>query len=468
MMPTLAFHFSSFTTSVVRNILNAVPSKKEKLPLSVTHPELAKEADGWNPEEITYGSEIKKNWKCSLGHVWTISPNGRTAKGGTGCPVCSNQRLLVGFNDLETTHPDLAKEAFEWDAKSVVAGTHRKLKWVCKFDHIWESTVASRSTQQIGCPVCSNKMVLKGFNDLATTNPSLASQAFRWDPSTFTEGSGKKMEWICSVGHVWTAQIGARSRLNEGCPFCTNQKVLTGYNDLQTTHPHLAKEATGWDPTALNAGSVKRVAWKCPLGHRYQSTIRDRARRGTNCSVCAGRIVLIGFNDLAFSNPWLAKESFGWDPTTLTSGSQKSVNWKCQDGHIWKAKIANRSILGRGCPTCAKTGYDPNKDGFLYLLGHDDWEMFQIGISNVPDKRLGEHKTLGWSFIELRGPMDGHLAQQWETAILRMLKANGADLSNEKIAGKFDGYSEAWSKSTFEVKSIQELMRITEEFEEKK
>jgi hypothetical protein len=49
-----------------------------------------------------------------------------------------------------------------------------------------------------------------------------------------------------------------------------------------------------------------------------------------------------------------------------------------------------------------------------------------------------------------------------------MLKANSADLSNEKIVGKFDGYSEAWSKSTFPVKSIKELMRLTEEFEESK
>ena len=71
----------------------------------------------------------------------------------------------------------------------------------------------------------------------------------------------------------------------------------------------------------------------------------------------------------------------------------------------------------------------------------------------------------GWEVIELRGPMDGLIARDWETAILRMLKAKGADLSNSKIAGKFDGYSEAWSKSTFEVKSIKELMRLTEEFE---
>ena len=47
-------------------------------------------------------------------------------------------------------------------------------------------------------------------------------------------------------------------------------------------------------------------------------------------------------------------------------------------------------------------------------------------------------------------------------------KSEGADLSNSKIAGNFDGFSEAWSKSTFPVKSIRELMRLTEEFEEKK
>jgi hypothetical protein len=107
-------------------------------------------------------------------------------------------------------------------------------------------------------------------------------------------------------------------------------------------------------------------------------------------------------------------------------------------------------------------------DGFLYFLLHEEWEMFQIGITNYPDDRLANHKRLGWRELEIRGPMDGHLTQQWETAILRMLKARGADLSNEKIAGKFDGYSEAWSKSTFEVKSIKELMQLTEEFEKKK
>jgi hypothetical protein len=97
-----------------------------------------------------------------------------------------------------------------------------------------------------------------------------------------------------------------------------------------------------------------------------------------------------------------------------------------------------------------------------------NWEMYQIGITNKPDNRINQHKRLGWELKELRGPMNGVITQKWERSILKMLKANGADLRNSKIVGKFDGYSEDWSQSTFPVKSIKELMRITEEFEEGK
>jgi hypothetical protein len=435
--------------------------------LATTHPELAQQAFGWSPESVSRGSTKKRKWKCAAGHTWEISPNARTRKDtGTNCPICSNQKLLVGFNDLKTINPELALQAFNWNPESVIAGTSQKRKWICAKDHIWESSVQSRSKEGIGCPICSNKSVLPGFNDLATTNPVLASQAHGWDPTTVTEGSSKSREWKCELGHLWVAGIGARNGQSAGCPYCSNQKIFVGYNDFQTTHPELAKEADGWDPTKYNAGSLKRVSWICPIGHNYKSIIRDRGRRLTNCPICVGRIVLEGFNDLATLNPILANEANGWDPKTVTASSQKKRSWKCDQDHTWMATVANRNF-GRGCPTCAKTGFNPNKEAFLYLLSHSQWEMFQIGITNVPDLRIASHKFLGWELLELRGPMDGHLTQQWETAILRMLKANGADLSNSKIAGKFDGYSEAWSKSTFRVRTIKELMRLTEEFEEK-
>ena len=52
------------------------PEKKEpKKPLSVTHPELAKEADGWDPSTVTAGSGKKKTmemfgWPSIRSHNW--------------------------------------------------------------------------------------------------------------------------------------------------------------------------------------------------------------------------------------------------------------------------------------------------------------------------------------------------------------------------------------------------------------
>ena len=383
------------------NILIAVPGKKEKIPLSVTHPELAKEADGWDPALFTESSHKKLRWKCPVGHSYESVISNRAMQ-GKGCAVCRNKKVLEGFNDLATTHPELAKEAYGWNPKTVISGSDKKLEWICDAGHIYLASPNSRTTSRGGtnCAVCKNKKLLTGFNDLRTTHPDIALQAYEWDPSLVIAGTHQAQKWKCELGHVWSAEIKSRAIGGNGCPTCSNQKVLKGINDLATTHPQIASEADGWDPTEFVAGTKKRLPWKCSSGHRWNAKGSDR-----------------------------------------TKGNET------------------------GCPTCSKTGFDPNDPGYLYFLGHPDWNMFQIGITNDFKIRFQRHRKNGWKLLELFGPVDGLLVKNWESSILRMLKAKGADLSNDTIAGKFDGYSEAWSKSTFEVKSIKELMRLTEEFE---
>ena len=119
-----------------------MPTKKEKQPLSVTHPELAKEADGWDSTEITKGSHKKLQWKCKKHHVWVAAVNSRVL--GRGCPVCSNKSVLVGVNDLATTHPHIAIEAFGWDPTTVTFGSSKRKTWKCAIGHIWETTIGTR------------------------------------------------------------------------------------------------------------------------------------------------------------------------------------------------------------------------------------------------------------------------------------------------------------------------------------
>lgn len=434
--------------------------------LKTTDPLIAAQADGWDPTTLSRSSNKLVGWKCKLGHVWKTRPATRVS--GVGCPTCAGHRVLQGFNDLQTLNPEIAMQADGWDPTTVTKSTNRIFTWKCELGHRWKTSVGNRN-RGTGCPICAHQKVLPGFNDLATINPELAKQAFGWDPKTVTVGSSSKNTnlWKCDLGHIWKATVALRSK-GSGCPVCAGQKVWAGFNDLATTDPVIAKQAYEWDPTTLMAGSDKVRHWTCELDHIWKSRIADR-KRGFGCPFCSGQRVLAGFNDLATSHPLVASEAHNWDPKTLTAGSGLKRKFKCSNGHIWETVVGQRTGGSEtGCPSCSETGFNPNKDGYLYFLIQPDWEMFQVGITNVPDDRLNRHKRLGWQVLELRGPMDGHLTQQWETSILRMLKAKGADLSNEKIAGKFDGYSEAWSKSIFEVQSIKELMRLTEEFEESK
>jgi Zn finger protein HypA/HybF involved in hydrogenase expression len=417
--------------------------------LATTHPELAKEADGWDPTTVIAGTSKKLHWKCKKKHKWSASGNTRVK--GVGCPVCSNQKLLVGYNDLATTHPELAKEADGWDPTTVIGGTHKKLKWKCSKGHQWEAPGVGRKSGE-GCPVCDNKKLLVGYNDLATTHPELAKEADGWDPTTVIGGTHKKLQWRCRSGHTWVAS--AHSRHN--CPVCSNQKLLVGHNDLATTHPELAKEADGWDPTTVIAGTHKKLKWKCKREHTWTASGSGRGR-GIGCPVCSNQKLLVGYNDLATTYPELAKEADGWDTTTVIAGTAKKLRWQCSEGHKWLSAGSSRAN-GTGCPSCASSGFDPNSPAYLYFLHQKDWGIYQIGITNVPETRLKKHKRNGFEVYEIRGPMDGYLTQEIEQSIIKFLKSKKVNLPSSNLQGKFDGYTESWTMESFKVNNLKELI----------
>jgi hypothetical protein len=443
--------------------------------LATINPMIASEMINGDPTKISRASQKKFLWECKKKHQWTATVANRVNR-GSGCPVCAGKKVVTGENDLETLHPTIALQAYGWNPSQVRPGSHKKLKWKCTNGHVFTSSPESRLKEKNeGCKICLKSELLIGFNDLYTTHLEVAMEASGWNPRNVFSGDTKKRNWMCEFGHQWLATPSARTRIRSGsqgknkgsgCHVCAGKKVVAGVNDLATLKPSIAEQAAGWDPKKFTLNSNKRKKWICSLGHQWMASIANRTKQELGCPYCSNQRVLSGFNDLATIEPKLAREAYGWDPKTVTRGSDQKRKWKCSEGHIWSANIANRSGRGDGCPTCNAHGFDPNENAWLYLLKHENWKMLQIGITNYPDDRTKSHKKLGWQIIELRGPSDGHSTQKWETSILRMLKAKGADLSNSKIAGKFDGYSEAWSESTFPIKSIKELMQLTEEFEE--
>jgi hypothetical protein len=273
--------------------------------------------------------------------------------------------------------------------------------------------------------------------------------------------SDQRKAWKCPEGHIYDTEVKKKS-IGAKCPICLNDRILPGYNDIATTHPELAAQAHGWDPTTTPYGSAKPREWICSLGHVWKTTSASRSYSNAGCPYCAGSRALAGFNDLATLRPDIASQAHGWDPSTVQISAGVSRKWICPEGHVWRAAVAART-QGRGCPTCAIGGFDPNADGYLYFLEHDELDMFQIGITNKPKGRLARHIRGGWEVLDIRGPMDGQLASDLETDMLRVLKRRKAVFANTAGVKRFDGWSEAWTKTSFSATSIRELIDLVYE-----
>ena len=92
----------------------------------------------------------------------------------------------------------------------------------------------------------------------------------------------------------------------------------------------------------------------------------------------------------------------------------------------------------------------------MYLLIHEEWNLLQIGISNVIENRLASHKKKGWQVRDVKGPLDGYWVMDMETDILHTLKSQGADVGTHPV-GKFDGFTESWTATIWPSSSLQEL-----------
>ncbi|WP_412474179.1 zinc-ribbon domain-containing protein [Halobacteriovorax sp. YZS-1-1] len=208
-----------------------------------THPEISKD---WaldkngklSPEMFPKGSRYLVNWKCSS----CGSEVKKSIKDYQGCKECKNAKRIKKRN-LETHFPNIAKE-WHLDKNgnklpSDFSPHSSKYAWwrcnVC--DHSWRAKIANRTSLGRGCPVCANKVVIEGKNDLETTHPYLAQE---WhptknvniNPKEVTYGSGLKVWWICPKQHEYKASILHRSHGTE-CPKC-NRGRQTSFAEQAT------------------------------------------------------------------------------------------------------------------------------------------------------------------------------------------------------------------------------------------
>lgn len=62
---------------------------------------------------------------------------------------------------------------------------------------------------------------------------------------------------------------------------------------------------------------------------------------------------VIDYPNLMAEWDWNKNNEINLDPSKITHGSKSYAYWKCQQGHSWPSKIANRTLLNRGCRECS-------------------------------------------------------------------------------------------------------------------
>ena len=191
------------------------------------------------PERIAPGSHKRVWWVCGKGHVWQAAAAARA--NGERCQVCAGKVVIPGENDLATLYPEIAAQ---WDgekngeltAEMVSPYSNRKAWWRCREGHSWQAAIAARTKRKTGCPYCTGRKVLAGYNDLATVEPFVAMQ---WHPALnvpltpeqVTAGSRRQVWWQCSLGHVWKARVHSRTgKQRSGCPVCAGRAKAANHD----------------------------------------------------------------------------------------------------------------------------------------------------------------------------------------------------------------------------------------------
>lgn len=282
------------------------------------HPELLSEwRSDRDPHSVYSRSNLNLEWECSLGHRWLATPRNRSL--GTGCQRCSVDKVKASKLAKRKLSSILSTLAFTLanpnDAERLTPSSHSETDWLCSYGHRFRCSPNRIST--VKCPVCLNKQLEPGSNDLGTVRPDLVDELEDPRNSELLVNSKVEVVWKreCTEGviHRWHATVESRAIGGSSCKICRGLEVQIGVNDFQLTLDKLVEggaklkwsEANDFGPSEITTGSNKIVVLECSA-HTPVNTIASSAKSfssgGRVCFDCKPsneRFVSRGENEVA-------------------------------------------------------------------------------------------------------------------------------------------------------------------------
>jgi hypothetical protein len=208
------------------------------------------------------------------------------------------------------------------------------LRWRCKNGHVWDAPYAR--IKRSWCARCAFDRAMLTVADCQ----ALAKKRRGRFASKSYLGSAEKRNWVCVQGHRFRMEprdVGS----GHWCPACAGVARIT----LRDAQAAARKRGGICLARALSNGYTK-VSWKCAEGHVWETTVLG-VRSGRWCPYCSHRVKRTIEEMRSY-----ARSKNGACLSLAYRDNKTALTWKCNKGHIWKAK-PNYVLMGRWCPECA-------------------------------------------------------------------------------------------------------------------
>lgn len=262
--------------------------------LQTVNPTLTKE---WHPtlngeltpDKVKAVSQYRAFWQCKNGHSWQSRVTHRNTGHG-GCRECVKVKLQPGVNDLATVNPCLAGE---WHPTKngnltpdqVLFDSRTKVAWLGQCGHEYSLIIGDRNAGN-GCQVCSGRVLLTGFNDLATANPERAAEWHSTKNGSLTPQDVRANDintvvwWQCPTkpDHEWETSVANRNS-DSLCPHCPI-KTSKAEDSLLAHAESLGYSCQSSNRKILGGKEIDIVVENLKLGIEYHGVYWHSERRG--------------------------------------------------------------------------------------------------------------------------------------------------------------------------------------------
>ena len=263
---------------------------------------------------------------------------------------------------------------------------HQTLMWQCSLGHIFKSNQSNIQSGNNWCGECTKIERLNSAKKIAKINNlECLSEEYL--------GSDKRLKWKCKNGHI-LFRSPDEIRKKNGCSECYGNKPLG------LDHINKLAEKKGGKCISKKYTSVRNyLKWKCSKGHVWKAKYYTVAKNNVWCPKCHDQYQIDALNLIAINKggKFLSTKFIGWNP---------KYEWKCKEGHIWKAS-GTEVKLGSWCRVCA--GTEPIRIQEIQRLAKAK------GGKCLSKKSLGAHKKLKWQCKE------GHV---WESTVANIKNNN--------------------------------------------